>query len=340
MDATPATNLNPTEDAKARLQPAALGIGDGRARFREIFNAVNEARGGSLPDAMPTNRVLRDLGGEAPATGRAVDLGGFPGTLWVIGVGGYLSTCIEWTAPTFGDGLKHLSNLGANVTSSRVTGRSGTVYNAKILRDSVDQLPISEGDRVVIVAHSKGVIDSLQMFADFPDTAKKVSALIGVTGAVRGSEISQELPGILKGFLVNVPLPTCSTGDKLALHDLQPEVRIKFLAENRVPDHIKTFTLAAWPERDLMSLGYRPMRTILDVFDIANDGQVTVPDMAIPGSSLLAVLNCDHGAPALPFNRDTRLIAKAMTGLLRTHNAFPREVLMEASLRFVMEEIS
>ncbi len=339
MDAMSNTSIEQIDAIKARLQPTSLGMSDGRARFREIFNTINEARGGSLPDAMPTHRVFRDIGNEAAPSGAPVDLGGLSGKLWVVAVGGYLSACMRWTAPVFGDGLKHLQSLGANVSTALVAGRSGTVHNAKIIRDTVEALPIKEGDRVVIVAHSKGVIDTLQMFADHGDATQKISALIGVTGAVRGSSLALEFPYLFRQFLVHMPLPTCSTGDKMALHDIEPGVRLAFLQRLKIPEHIKTYTLAAWPERNLMSLGFRPMRTLLDAHDMANDGQVAVPDMAIPGSSMLGVLNCDHVAPAMPFNRDNRLIGKAMTGLLRTHNAFPREVLMEAAVRFAVETL-
>lgn len=322
------------------LLPSALGAIDGRARYREIFTAINGARGKSFPDWRKVEDAIRDTGGEGAPSGAPVNLDPFSGNIWIVAVGGYLSACMRWMAPIFGDSLAHLKNLGANTTTALVAGRSGTVHNSKIVQQTIESLPLGANDKVIVIAHSKGVIDTMEMMMGFPETAKKINALIGVTGAVAGSPVSVELPYILRKILVDGPLPACPTGDKLALSDLQPEIRKDFLAKFKMPDHIKPFSIAAWPGRDNMSTGYRFMRTMLDKYDTANDGQVTVGDSIIPGSTMLGIMNADHGAVALPFNRNNTIGAKLGSGLFRDFNAFPREVMMEAAIRFVLEEIN
>jgi hypothetical protein len=70
--------------------------------------------------------------------------------------------------------------------------------------------------------------------------------------------------------------------------------------------------------------------------DARNDSQMIFYDQIVPGSTLMGYLNADHWAVALPINR-TRAAAAS---LAVTQNAFPREALMEALMRFVEEDLA
>ena len=55
------------------LVPAAqAGISDQRARFREIYCAVLDARAGEVPDHRPCEEALTLLGSEPPASGQGL----------------------------------------------------------------------------------------------------------------------------------------------------------------------------------------------------------------------------------------------------------------------------
>jgi len=58
-------------------------------------------------------------------------------------------------------------------------------------------------------------------------------------------------------------------------------------------------------------------------------------DEVIPGSTLVGYVNADHWALAVPLDRSHPWI----TSLLVTENAYPREALLEALLRFVEEHL-
>ena len=72
------------------------------------------------------------------------------------------------------------------------------------------------------------------------------------------------------------------------------------------------------------------------MIDGRNDSQVNFYDQVIAGSSLLGYVNADHWAIALPISRTH----EAITSMFVTENAYPREALMEAVLRFVDEDLA
>ena len=69
--------------------------------------------------------------------------------------------------------------------------------------------------------------------------------------------------------------------------------------------------------------------------DARNDSQVLFYDQVIPGSTLVAYLNADHWALAVPIARTHDIVGE----ILVDQNAFPREALHEALLRFIEEDL-
>ena len=74
----------------------------------------------------------------------------------------------------------------------------------------------------------------------------------------------------------------------------------------------------------------------LSRIDGRNDSQMIFYDEVIPGSTLLGYVNADHWAVALPIARSHDTVAS----LFVTQNAYPREALLEAVLRFVEEDLA
>jgi hypothetical protein len=70
--------------------------------------------------------------------------------------------------------------------------------------------------------------------------------------------------------------------------------------------------------------------------DTRNDSQMIFYDQVIPGSSLVGYVNADHWALVVPIARQHDTIA----ALFVTQNAYPREALTEALLRFIEEDLA
>ena len=73
----------------------------------------------------------------------------------------------------------------------------------------------------------------------------------------------------------------------------------------------------------------------LAAIDPRNDGNVLFYDQIIPRGTLLGFANADHWAVALPFDEDM-----PAASLLVTRNEYPRELLIEAAVRFVEEALA
>ena len=74
----------------------------------------------------------------------------------------------------------------------------------------------------------------------------------------------------------------------------------------------------------------------LSQIDPRNDGQLIFYDQVIPGSVLLGYVNADHWAVAVPVNRSHAFIGSTFVD----KNAFPREILLEAIVRFIEEDLT
>ncbi|WP_243368358.1 alpha/beta hydrolase [Fundidesulfovibrio soli] len=325
-------SARPESMPPAVLLPAAqAGITDGRARFREILTAVLAARGGPAQGEAPLWR----LAGEGGPTGLPVNLELSRAGLTVVMVPGLMAECVADVAPLFGDALAGLEAQGYRTAAIRTEGRSGCERNAGIIRDALLALP--EGTRAILLAHSKGVPDSLTALAAHPELAGRVAALVSVSGAVNGSPLAEVMPDLLVRLAETLPFSGCAPGPPgEALASLRPDVRLAWLARHPLPAGVRFYSLPAFAARENTSAALRPFFDILAATDPLNDGLMACRDAIIPGSTLLGYPDADHLAVAMPFD-------KSRNPLWRTafnRNAYPRAALAEAVARFVEEDIT
>lgn len=305
---------------------------DGRGGFRELFCAElavdPEFSGDNCEDYL--HRLVDEPPGPGLETWPVKDLG-----LKVVVVPGLFSDCVESIATPFETSDDALAQVGVDKQYLGISGRSGADANARVIANYINALELAPGERLVLVGHSKGAVDILQFLVSFPDLARRVSAVLSVTGAINGSPRADDADEDYRAWLADRDLLACDAGDGLAMDHLTRRYRMTWLANNPLPDHVRYYSLVAFVNQDDVGLnslrGYRALARI----DPRNDGQLLFYDQVIPGSTILATMNTNHWAAAIPVHEKHPVLANTIV----TNNRFPRDAMLRASLRFIRGEL-
>ena len=320
------------------LLPAAqAGVADHRARFREIYDAVLEAHGHALPDYRPCKEALSRVGKEPTGTGKPVDLGPSKRRLVAALVPGIGYECFEpWLEPP-GTAAKHVRTQGFDQVLIKVDPLSSCTTNARQIRDALMAMPADNaGPHIVLLGYSKGAPDILEAIVTYPEIRSRVAAVVSVAGAVGGSPLANDAEQYQADMLRHFPGAKCKSGDKGGVESLRPSVRRAWLAENPLPAELRYYSLVTFPEPKRISRVLQSSYRKLAAIDGRNDSQVIFYDEVIPGSTLMGYLNADHWAVAVPVARSHKTVGD----LFITENAYPREALLEALLRFIEEDLT
>jgi hypothetical protein len=319
-----------------RVPAANAGIQDKRGRFREIYCAVLQARR-DLPDLRPCDDALTRVGAEPAGTGKPVDLGPSKRRLVAAAVPGIGYECFEPWLQNPNAGVQHVRQFGFDATWVQVDALSGSEHNARQIRDAIMALPQEPGGpRLVLIGYSKGAPDILQGIVAYPEIRSRVAAVVSAAGAVAGSALANDATQYQADLLRHFPGASCKPGDGGAVESLRPAVRMKWLAQNPLPREVRYYSLVTFPQPERISSILKGSYGKLSQIDSRNDSQVIFYDQVVPGSVLVGYVNADHWALAVPVARTHTTIGS----LFVTQNAYPREALLEALLRFVEEDLA
>jgi hypothetical protein len=163
-----------------------------------------------------------------------------------------------------------------------------------------------------------------------------VAAVVSAAGAVGGSPLVYDASQETLEMLLHFPGSKCEKGDRGAVESLKPSVRQQWLARNPLPRSIRFYSVVAFPQPAQISSVLRTSYDKLSQIDPRNDSQMIFYDEVIPGSTVLAYLNADHWAVGVPLARSHPVIASVLVD----KNAFPREALLEAVMRYIEEDMA
>ena len=339
---TACASLPPQEPADTahdlQLLADSENLTDGRGRFREIYCEVLEQHGHDLPDYRPCTEALRYVGPENGADGQPVDLAPSTANYLVLLVPGLGWNCFENWLDLSGSAPAHVARFGYELRTVPIDGLSSTASNAKIIMDYVAALPEEDAGRpLILIGYSKGTPDILEAITSYPQLTARVSAVISLSGAIKGSPLAVDASQAMANMLTMVPGSSCEKedGDNDGVASLRPEVRTQWLAEHPLPASLRYFSVVTFPEPDRVSWMLKSSYLLLGERDARNDTQLIIFDQIIPGSTLTAFVNADHWAMAVPVARNHSLIG----GTVVNHNDYPREASLEALLRYVEEDL-
>ena len=319
------------------LLPAAeAGIEDQRGRFREIACTVLESSGKDLPHYRDCDDALTKVGVEEGATGRPVNLGMSNRKLIAAMVPGIGWECFENWLDYQNEFDTHVHQFGYDSRIFKVAGMSGTETNARMIRDAIiDNAASIQPKQLVILGYSKGAPDALEAIVSYPEIRPYIAAIVSVAGAVGGSPLANNAKESDLGLLKHIPESTCTGGDGKAVESLRPSVRRAWLANNPLPDSIQYYSIVTFPDQEHISSVLKSSWKKLGKVDPRNDSQVIVYDQIIPGSTLLAYLNADHWAIAVPVAESHPFIGRHFVN----QNTYPRKAMFEALMRHIEEDL-
>ena len=186
----------------------------------------------------------------------------------------------------------------------------------------------------MLVGYSKGAPDVLEAVVSYPEIRHRIAAVVSAAGAVGGSPLANDAEQYQANLLQYFPGSKCGAGDGGGVESLRPAVRKTWLAEHALPTDLRYYSLVTFPNPDRISSILKSSYDKLAAIDARNDSQMIFYDQLVPGSTLVGYINADHWALAVPISR-----SHPSTGaMFVTQNAYPREALTEALLRFIEED--
>ncbi len=329
-----ATPTPAVEDGSALIM-APIGqttTRDARGEFRNVFCTVLDVRNTESREPGGCEQYLVRLRDEPDKPSLPVSLEPTRAAVTVIFIAGFASDCVDQARQAKTQYKDYLARFGYHFETVRVSGTSSSESNARQIRDALDQMPELGRERnTVVIAHSKGVVDTLQALVTYPELQEKIDAMVSLAGAVGGSPLADLAPDAMLTIMQNTPGLQCEDGDAGALTSLSPQVRRNWLADNPLPERVPLYSVVALPTPDRISRGLKASYSLLSDIDPRNDGNLIYYDQVIPGSTLLGYVNADHWA----ISTDLGASPYALVRSLADKSEFPREALMEAVLRFV-----
>lgn len=299
---------------------------DGRARFQALFDALNRDHGREFATFRPTATALHPVD-PAPEPDGTYCGAPFRHSIRLILIPGLGASLLGRLGEPLPDAARHVQSLGVEVSRLAVSGFASSRRNAAEIDRLVAGMPERANERIVLLGYSKGAMDALIALVRHPRLAERVAVMVSLAGTIGGSLIADDLPDAALDLLHKARrwLPAG------AFRSMESGRRRAWLETARLPERVRLYSVVAHTDRRHVSTALRLSYERLRLVDPMNDGQLLVRDQIVPGSTLLAELDADHLAAALPLTRQWPWLRHF--GL--DANDFPREIMLEAILRLI-----
>lgn len=307
------------------LQPDTEDVSQ---KFADLFCSVLKQHNPDTGDWGSCGEYLANPGKEDTA------LATLPTKYRVLIVPGILSSCAS-NAPAFDQGQKYLrEKYGMTVDLLGVPNNS-CEDNARMIAGYLREQQKTDPRKFIVLGYSKGAPDLQVALAEEDGVAQAVAAFITVAGASGGSPIADTLPAQVNGWIARYQnMGKCEGDLATGFKSLKSEVRQAFLSS--YPDPVvPTYSLVAVSDKTNTSKALLQAQTLLSVFDLVNDGQLTKWDAIVPGARYLGAARADHLAVALPFDK----MAGGELQKFMDHARYPRAALLESLVRFVVSDL-
>lgn len=213
----------------------------------------------------------------------------------------------------FRQSVERLRDLGLDARYLGLDGSTGacTRKNAARLRLAFTNVHKGTGGRkLVIIAHSKGLLDTLLALALHPELKAMIHAIVALQApfggaaiaddiAARGDDVRELLGKMLQRFDLGINSVRDMTYSQRRL-DLRMHGCGYEPLSLHLPSSIRVVSLASRaPRRPTYALALSHLY-ILRKHRAESDGLVCVADALLPGSLAIVMDDADHGLPVLP----------------------------------------
>ena len=262
----------------------------------------------------------------------------------ILVVPGVFGQCIDAIVRPFEDARRHLATAhGIDIEYVSIPALGSSTYNAQRLAEYLDQR-FSGGEmrRYIAFGYSKGASDILEAVGRYEIAQRAIAAVVTVAGSVMGSRLAEGVPRGLLRTLERWKRGVCEAGDGRGIESLRRSVRIRAVAEMKLPEHLRTYSIAAISDASNTSAVLMDGWNQLHAYSLEEDGQVIHEDAIVPDATYLGFARADHWAVALPFEDAAELDPTLGATLRRLvdRNHYPRVALFEAVLRFVIADLA
>ena len=327
-EAKTATGGSFNSDGRVLVMALSASGADRSSAFASMFCTV-------LQQEHPDPGTWGDCSQYVQATGQGTAaLSPLPATKYrVLILPGILNPCIG-KITAFQEGQAHLREKYGMTVEYLTLPNESSESNGKVIADYVKAHQKGDSRKYIVVSYSKGAPDFQEALAQSPQIASAVAAFITVAGAVGGSPIADTLPIQAKQWIQALHLGSCEGDLTAAFKSLGKAQRQAFLAShaNLV---VPTISFVALSDRSSTSKMLLQSWQLLSVYDSEEDSQLTKSDAIVPGAIYLGAAKADHLAIALPFEDS----GQADIRTVLDHNHYPREALLEALVRYAIQDV-